>query len=570
MRRLFVVPAYLLIFCFHLAAQMGINSAGQGMQCGSANANWINCTISDSTVSPNIAGARNTVPWNWAANNQGEFMNIWIDGSAGVPFPASGFLQAPKVRYDNAVFSMYVPSNVHAGYGNGAALAAYTRTDSTTIAGIGLYGQCLAGADNASYCAGANLVQTDADCKDYDPASCTSHPTGQLFIEGDFSVTNNNTGSAGFVAARPWAVATEKNGFAFEAWRASLPYQPSLGGITFQCNNCTPGVADTGGEINLPGAWSGSPVTGANGPNSRMRFCVKVAAAGTPDTFNWYLDPWSGNWCAGATAAGGPLNMTTTAQFLQAIGTGPADTMAISFAHTTGHNANDRWAWPATGNTPWPYGPSCLDGSCTEGFFVGALHAGQVPNDPSQPITFHYRDASGNDQFPTVSTTPTAGFLFSQVITAPNLKDTGVTSANTVGTDSTGKLVSSLGDPTNVHYVALTATLAQVNSGVTIVPALSGRTLRVINFYTQVAGTWASCADVRLSDTNSTPVDVATIAVAGLTAGNKLTQTSGSVALGAGWLTQLTANQGLLLRQTGTPCTGGASVTVVAMYSINN
>ncbi|HUK18946.1 MAG TPA: hypothetical protein VLW65_21145, partial [Bryobacteraceae bacterium] len=121
MKRLFVMSVWVLVFGFHLAAQMGVNSPGQHMQCGAAVANWMTCTISQNVITTGIAGARNAVPWNWTANNQGEFSNLWIDGSGSTPFPVSGFVQAPKVRYDNGVFTMYVPANAHAGYGNGVA-----------------------------------------------------------------------------------------------------------------------------------------------------------------------------------------------------------------------------------------------------------------------------------------------------------------------------------------------------------------------------------------------------------------------------------------------------------------
>ena len=547
--------------------------------CGNANANWLDCTITVGNVlSPFIHGnqdALNGPTWNWASNNQGEFMNIWIDGSQGTPFPTSGFITAPKVRYDNAVFSMYVPSSAHAEYGNGVAMAAYTRTDNTAIPGLPIYGQCLIGVDSAAACEAANFVSVDADCKDYTP-SCTSHPIGFLATEYDISVTNSGTNNSfGYLAARPWSIAQATAwDSGYTSWQASLPYQQSISPKTFNCNGCTPGAPDTLSELVLPSSWSGGPISG----DPRIKMCIKDD--GTGAAFYFYADTYSGTYCAGVADTEGPFAYsTTTPTFMANSG---FTTLSFTFGHATGHNINDTWAWPATGNSQFKEGMGCLDGSVSLGCLsVGATNAGNVPNDDSQRLLFHYKTSLGGDAthyiylnhtngFVSDTTFVAPSFLANTGIQSPGIKLTGIISANTLGTDSSGNVGASNGDPTNVHYVASTLTITQLNAGTQVIlPAVSGKTLRVINFYGQNAGSFTTCG-YQLSDTNGTPVVVASVSNSGISAPNKVTQSSATVTLGAGWLTQLTANQGLEISSTGGTCGGGTSITAVVLYSVNN
>jgi len=358
-----------------------------------------------------IAGTQaNNSGWNWAINNQGELLNFWLDSSQGTPFPASGFIQAPDVHYDGAVFSQAVPSNAHIGYGIGAALAAYEIDYNTAIAGVGLYAQALTGVNNAPYSAGINTMVSDANCKAYSPSTCTSYASASLVNEFDFTVSNSGTGFVGLSIPRPWSTQTEQNGFAWYAWTGSAPYEGSLGSKSFSCSGCTPGAADVLSELTLPLAWGGLPVTGSAGLDTRQQLCVTVASTGTPDTYNVFLDPWTGAYCAGATATAGPLNFTTTKQFVAV--SGALSTLALSFAHTTGHNAADTWSWPATGNTVWPYGGGLFDGCCTVGLLIGSQLAGLEASNSSLPLQFHSLDASGVSHLNDFYYDYQAGFTF--------------------------------------------------------------------------------------------------------------------------------------------------------------
>lgn len=131
-------------------------------------------------------------------------------------------------------------------------------------------------------------------------------------------------------------------------------------------------------------------------------------------------------------------------------------------------------------------------------------------------------------------------------------------------TDATGA------DPGGVYSAEITATLAQINSGLTFIPANSGRTLKVVGIFFKVSGAFATCTDVRVSDTAGPPVDVVTVAVAGLTNGAIIGEaTTANVTLGT-FAASLTAAQGLKVRQTGSACTGGTNILIRVLYKINS
>lgn len=129
-----------------------------------------------------------------------------------------------------------------------------------------------------------------------------------------------------------------------------------------------------------------------------------------------------------------------------------------------------------------------------------------------------------------------------------------------------------LGAANDVVTTSQNVTVAQVNSGFTLVPAVSGRTLRVTHFFVQaLGGATAGCTTVRLSDTSSGPVDVATIAVAALTQNTVVTEaTPTTVTLGTfGAAGQLSAGAGLQIREVGSACTTATSFNVSVQYQIN-
>jgi len=116
--------------------------------------------------------------------------------------------------------------------------------------------------------------------------------------------------------------------------------------------------------------------------------------------------------------------------------------------------------------------------------------------------------------------------------------------------------------PVPVLLVPFTATLAQINAGYTFIPADANRNIFPIRFRFTVTGNFATLTDIRLSDTNGTPVDIVTLVQANATNGNVVTDAGGTgITIGAGFGATLTAGKGVQIRQTGSAGTGGTSVS---------
>lgn len=127
------------------------------------------------------------------------------------------------------------------------------------------------------------------------------------------------------------------------------------------------------------------------------------------------------------------------------------------------------------------------------------------------------------------------------------------------------------GAPNDTVAFSTNVTVAQVNAGVTIVAPVSNQTLRVDRFVLQaLGGSTAGCTSVRISDTSTGPVDVATVAVAALTQNTIVTEaTASTVTLGTFATSQLTAGAGLQVRKVGSSCTTATSFNVTVFYQIN-
>jgi hypothetical protein len=123
--------------------------------------------------------------------------------------------------------------------------------------------------------------------------------------------------------------------------------------------------------------------------------------------------------------------------------------------------------------------------------------------------------------------------------------------------------------PQATYSVEATPTLAQINAGFTLVSATAYQTLKVVGYWWKVTGTFATCTDVRLSDTSGGPVDVTTIAVAGLNGSVLNEGVTANTTFGT-FAAALTANQGLQMRKTGASCTGGTNIQVRVIFKINS
>jgi hypothetical protein len=121
-----------------------------------------------------------------------------------------------------------------------------------------------------------------------------------------------------------------------------------------------------------------------------------------------------------------------------------------------------------------------------------------------------------------------------------------------------------------VYSVEDTVTLAQLNTGKTIITAVGGRTIEVVGILLVFTGAFTTATDIRISDTSSGPVDVVTVAIAGATNGARINDTSTTnVTFGAGYMTPLTADYGLQVRKTGSSAAGGTSILVRVFYKLS-
>lgn len=118
---------------------------------------------------------------------------------------------------------------------------------------------------------------------------------------------------------------------------------------------------------------------------------------------------------------------------------------------------------------------------------------------------------------------------------------------------------------------AVRITLAELNAGYTLVSAVTGKSIKVVNYYLRIIGGAATAAtDVRIQDNNGTPVVVVTAAVAALTENAEVNgrETIANVTKGAGWMSALTASKALQIVKTGSAMTTLTHVDVIVEYQI--
>jgi len=114
-------------------------------------------------------------------------------------------------------------------------------------------------------------------------------------------------------------------------------------------------------------------------------------------------------------------------------------------------------------------------------------------------------------------------------------------------------------------------TLIELNAGITICAAIAGKKYKVTHYYFRVIGGAATAAtDVRLQDSNSSPVVVVTMAVAGLAEDDEIDSddTIANITKGAGWMTALTAAKSLDVVKTGSAMTTMTHLDVIVEYQI--
>lgn len=110
-----------------------------------------------------------------------------------------------------------------------------------------------------------------------------------------------------------------------------------------------------------------------------------------------------------------------------------------------------------------------------------------------------------------------------------------------------------------------TVTLAQINAGAILIPAVAGKQILVTNFVERVTGAFATGTSVNLQS-GTTSVIVESTAEAGLTNGAVLVPGSANVTLGAGFGTLLPVGESLNVANIGAPQTVGTSIQYDVTY----
>lgn len=126
--------------------------------------------------------------------------------------------------------------------------------------------------------------------------------------------------------------------------------------------------------------------------------------------------------------------------------------------------------------------------------------------------------------------------------------------------------VPSVGVIQATKEITVTATLAQINAGLTLIPGVTGKAINVTDFIARVTGAFATGTAVLLESTNATPVVAVTLAEAGLTNGAVLVPGSANTTLGAGFGAPMGSGDGLQVANSGTAQTGGTSITFTITY----
>jgi len=112
----------------------------------------------------------------------------------------------------------------------------------------------------------------------------------------------------------------------------------------------------------------------------------------------------------------------------------------------------------------------------------------------------------------------------------------------------------------------VTVTLAEINAGKELIPAVTGKQIRILDIDAKVAGNFAAGTSVEIEDSNGTPVVSLQYAVAALTDGAFLEADTANVTIGAGYLADLTISKALRVEKTGSDFTGGTSITLMISY----
>lgn len=112
----------------------------------------------------------------------------------------------------------------------------------------------------------------------------------------------------------------------------------------------------------------------------------------------------------------------------------------------------------------------------------------------------------------------------------------------------------------------VTATQAEINAGKILIPAVTGKKIRILDIDAKVAGNFSAGTSAEVEDSNGTPVVALSYAVAALTDSAFLEADTANVTIGAGYMADLTSGASLNITKTGSAFTGGISITLMVSY----
>lgn len=114
----------------------------------------------------------------------------------------------------------------------------------------------------------------------------------------------------------------------------------------------------------------------------------------------------------------------------------------------------------------------------------------------------------------------------------------------------------------------VTATIAEINAGKTLIDGISGKKIRVVDFTALVTGNWAVATSVDLQDNSSSPVKIGVMLIASLTDGAVVKPNSANVTAGAGFLADLAEGKAVRVVNVGTAGTTGTSIKFAIKYQV--
>lgn len=173
---------------------------------------------------------------------------------------------------------------------------------------------------------------------------------------------------------------------------------------------------------------------------------------------------------------------------------------------------------------------------------------------------------SANTVITSAGTNPVVGFALDKATASGQLIRVYIITQDYMGAVSiagVGGLQTALNGREQV--VNVTATLAQINAGLVLVPAVAGQAITVTDITERVVGAFTTTTSVDVQS-GTTAVKVSVAAVAGLTNGAVLKPGDANITRGVGYATPLPTGEGLAIANTGTAAAGGTSIQYTVSY----